>query len=94
MPKQKLGWKKQIAKTPISERFYIEAFESDYYSSGALRLYRVTRGSTEPRPSPFYYQSVRIKNPEELAKVKPALDYLAGKLNWQDLPPLLKALEE
>jgi len=87
--------KEQIDKfTIVKKSFYIEAFRSDYYPDGILRLYRVTRGTTEPRPSPYYYQSVRIKNPEELAKVKPVLDRLASKLKWQELPPLLKALEE
>jgi len=94
MSNQTRQWKKPIGKSKIVDRFYIEAFESDFYPNGVLRLYRVTRGSIKPRPSPFYYQSVRIKNPEELANVKPVLDYLAGKLRWQELPPLLEALEE
>jgi hypothetical protein len=87
-------WKKRIAKYEIVERFYIEAYRSNYYPDGILRLYRVTRGSTKPRKSPFMYQSVRIKTPEELARVKPVLDFLSGKLKWEELPPLLQTLEE
>lgn len=94
MSNQIRKWRDQIAKFKIVDRFYVEAFRSDYYPDGILRLYRVTITSTKPRESPFTYQSVRIKNPEELAKVKPVLDYLAGQLRWEELPPLLKALEE
>lgn len=95
MSRQSVSPKEQIDKFEIIKKsFYIEAYTSDFYPSGVLRLYRVTRGSTKPHTSPYYYQSVRIKNPEELAKVKPVLDYLAGKLRWQELPPLLEALEK
>lgn len=86
--------KNRIAKFKIVDRFYIEAFTSNYAPNGMLRLYRVTRNFPQSRDLPFIYQSARIKNPEELAKVKPVLDYLAGKLGWQQLPPLLKDLEE
>jgi Ca2+-binding EF-hand superfamily protein len=54
----------------------------------------VTRAPSSPPKSEFAYQSVRIKNPEELAKVRPVLDYLSGKLGWEKLPPMLEELEE
>ncbi len=87
--------KKQIDRmTVIKKKFYVEAYTDIFNPTGALRLYRMTRGTTKARSSPFFYQSVRIKTPEELAKVKPQLDYLAGKINWKDLPPLVKTLEK
>lgn len=83
-----------IGKHEIVKHFYVRAYRSNYFPQGVLRLYRLTSSAPEGGKRSFRYQSVRIKNPEELAKTKPFLDYLAGKLNWQDLPPLLKNLEE
>lgn len=92
---QPTRWKKQIAKQEILERrFYVEAYQSNYFPEGILRLYRLTSGISKDGKRGYVYHSVRIKNPEELAKTKPVLDYLAGKLKWQELPPLLKDLEE
>lgn len=85
--------KNQIDKLKVTDRFYAEAFTSAFFPDGIMRLYRATLAS-KPTESPFTYQSVRIKNPEELAKIKLALEYLANKLRWQELSPLLRDLEE
>jgi hypothetical protein len=74
MSKGTSSQKNRIAKIKVVDRFYIEAFTSEYAPSGMLRLYRVTRNVPQPSEIPFIYQSARIRNPEELAKVKPALD--------------------
>jgi hypothetical protein len=87
-------WKHQIERKQIAKSFYIEAARSNFYPGGIVRLYRVTRNPSEPRPGDFTYQSVRIRNPEELSKVEPALALLASRLGWQQLPPLLKSLED
>jgi hypothetical protein len=88
--------KKTIAKqTIIRKSFYIEAYsDATYFPEGILRLYRMTRALVTPIEREFTYQSVRIKNPEELASVKIALDWLAGKLKWQDLPPMLEEFKK
>lgn len=78
----------------IHRKFYAEAYRDTPNPSGVLRLYRVTRAPSSPPKSEFAYQSVRIKNPEELAKVRPVLDYLSGKLEWEKLPPILVELEK
>lgn len=94
MADQSGSTKKQLARFKIAKTFYAEAYTADYLPTGGVRLYRVTRAPSLPPKSTFAYQSVRIKSPEELSKIKPALDYLAGKLGWQELPPLLKELED
>jgi hypothetical protein len=78
----------------VHRKFYAEAYKDTTNPYGALRLYRVTRASSRPLQSEFAYQSVRIKSPEELAKVRPILDYLSGKLGWEKLPPMLEELEK
>lgn len=78
----------------MERRFYIEAYQSNYFPEGALRLYRLTSDISKDGGKGYVYRSVRIKNPEELMKTKLALDYLSGVLKWQELPPLLKDLEE
>lgn len=87
--------KKQIAHLEIVPRkFYAEAYIDTPNPHGAMRLYRVTRAPSSPPKSDFAYQSVRIKTPEELAKVRPILDFLSGKLGWEKLPPMLETLEK
>jgi hypothetical protein len=88
------SWKAPVAKQMIVKHFYAEAYRSNYSPQGTLRLYRLTSTPPEGGKRSFRYHSVRIKNPEELTKTKLFLDYFAGKLNWQKLPPLLKDLEE
>jgi hypothetical protein len=78
----------------VHRKFYAEAYKDTPNPYGVLRLYRVTRASSKPPQSEFAYQSVRIKSPEELAKVRPVLDYLSGKLGWEKLPPMLEELEK
>ncbi len=90
----KLDEKKgELGKFQIVQRFLTSAVKNEIYPSGVIKLYRVTRTSNQPQ-SDYAYQTVRIRNPEELARVKPILDILASKLGWQELPPLLKVLEE
>jgi hypothetical protein len=87
--------KEQVAHMEIIHRkFYAEAYRDTPNPQGVLRLYRVTRAPSSPPKSEFAYQSVRIKNPEELAKVRPILDYLSGKIGWEKLPPMLEELEK
>jgi hypothetical protein len=54
----------------------------------------VTRAPSSPPKSQFTYQSVRIKSPEELARIRPTLDFLSAKLGWEELPPMLEELEK
>lgn len=77
----------------IHRKFYAEAYKDTPNPHGVLRLYRVTKAPSSPPKSEFAYQSVRIKSPEELAKVRPILDYLSGKLGWEKLPLMLEELE-
>jgi hypothetical protein len=78
----------------IQRKFYAEAYRDTPNPAGVVRLYRVTKTPTLAAKTDFAYQSVRIKSPEELAKVKPILDYLSGKLGWEKLSPMLEEFEK
>jgi hypothetical protein len=87
--------KTQIERVEIIHRkFYAEAYRDSNNPQGVVRLYRVTRAPQVPSESEFAYQSVRIKNPEELAKVRPVLDFLSGRLGWEKVEPMLEELEK
>jgi hypothetical protein len=90
------GYKKtKVRKIEIVPRkFYAEAYRDTSNPQGVVRLYRVTRAPSNPPAGDFCYQSVRIKNPEELSKVRPTIDLLSGLLGWEKLPPMLEALEK
>jgi len=91
MSSQTEEWKKVLERTTIVKKaFYIRAEASNYHPDGILKLYRKTRNPPKVVPNAFTYQAVRIKNPEEFSNVKLALDWLAGKLNWKELPALLE----
>ena len=77
----------------VVDRFFIEKYKSEFFPDGVIQLKRLTRGPTI-RESEFYYQSVKIKNPEELNRVKAYLDFFAAQHNWQELPPLLEEIVE
>jgi hypothetical protein len=90
MSDQTAQWRKIIErKTIVKKAFYIRAEKTNWYPEGILKLYRRTRAQNA-----FTYQAVRIRNPEEFAQVKLTLDWLAGKLNWQELPSILEDLKK
>ena len=70
--------------TVIPKAFYIRTEKSSWNPTGIIKMYRMTRAQDT-----FAYHSVRIKNPEELARVKLTLAWLAGELKWQELPEIL-----
>ena len=74
--------------------FYVEAYQNNFYLNGVLRLYRRTLTPSRLPNSNYMSQSVRIRSPEEIAKIKPVLDYLAGKIGWEEFPVLLETLED
>lgn len=95
MSRQTGEWKNILDRTTIvPQSFYIRTEESNYYPQGIIKMYRKTRTSSKPPDSEFTYQAVRIRNPEELAQVKIALDWLADTLNWQELPEVLEEFKE
>src|SRR3972149_2719015 len=72
--------------TVVPRSFYIRTEKSSWNPTGIIKMYRMTRTAEDT----FAYQAVRVKSPEELARVKLTLDWLAGQLNWQELPEILK----
>lgn len=81
----------EIEKIKVVERFFVQAWFDAYRKSNILRMRRLT---WLPREDEYLYHTVRIKNPEELATVKLALDYLAGKMGWKELPAHLADLQK
>jgi len=91
MSSQTSEWKSIVdRKTIVKKSFYVRAEKTNYYPEGILKLYRRTRTMANE----FTYQAVRIRNPEELSTVKLALDWLAGQLNWKDLPSVLEEFKK
>jgi hypothetical protein len=80
-------------KTIVPKSFYIRTERTKWDPLGIIKMYRITR-SPPPSTSEFTYQAVRIKNPEELTRTKLALDWLAGELNWQELPEVLEKFKK
>jgi hypothetical protein len=81
-------------KTIVPKSFYIRAEKASYNPAGIIKMYRNTRSSPNPPKGLFTYQAVRIKSPEELSSVKLCLDWLAGQLNWKELPAVLEEFKK
>lgn len=78
----------------VVDNFYTERYSNEYYPNGVIRAKRVTRRTPSFPDSDFAMESVRIKNPEELSKLKLQLDYLAGKLGWKELKEHIETVRE
>jgi hypothetical protein len=57
-------------KTIVPKSFYVRAEKTSYYPTGIIKMYRNTRTPSNAPKSPFTYQAVRIRNPEELSNLR------------------------
>lgn len=80
-----------IEEIKVDSRFKVQSWYDGYNEKNILKIKRVTYS---PKHEEYGYQTVRVKTAEELAKVKIGLEYLAGKLEWQELPNHLANLQE
>lgn len=77
-------------KAIVPRSFYIRTEKTEWYPEGIIKLYRMTRSPPVLPNSEFCYQSVRVRNPEELSTLKISMDWLASSLGWQELPEALE----
>jgi hypothetical protein len=79
----------ELERVDIVKKFFLQSWYDHYRGYNIIKLKRLTRVGDD-----FTYHTVRVRNPEELATVKTALDYLSGKIGWQELPSHLAKLQE
>lgn len=78
----------------VADNFFAERYSSEYYPNGVVRLKRVTHRTPSFPGTEFAMESIRIKNPEELSRVKLQLDYLAARLGWRELGEHIETVRE
>ncbi len=86
--------RRNYERLKVADNFYTERYSSQYYPSGVLRIKRVTLRTPSFPNSNFAMESVRIRTPEELSKVKLQMDFLAKKLGWKELKEHIETLRE
>lgn len=81
----------ELEKVPVVKNFFLQSWYDSYRGYNILKLKRLT---WLPESDEYRYHTVRIRNAEELATTRLALDYLAGKIGWKELPDHLANLQE
>jgi hypothetical protein len=93
-PKKTQTQRKNYERLKVCDNFFTERYSSEYYPSGVIRVKRVTLRTPSFSDSNFAMESVRIKTPEELDKVKHQIDYLAQRLGWKELAEHIETVRE
>lgn len=79
----------ELERVDVVKKFFLQSWYDSYRGYNIIKMKRLTKVGED-----FTYHTVRVRNPEELATLKVALDYLSGKLGWEELPSHLAKLQE